>query len=82
MAKKRKNLMLKVSVWLTLGGLIFAISPILYTLIFGALWDDFQTASIALWGMYATVPLGGIITLIGLVLLVISLIRRRREPRP
>jgi len=78
MAPKRKTLLRKISLWLTLGGVIFAISPILYTLIFGALWNDFQGTSTSLWGLYATVPLGGIITLVGLVLLVVSIIRERK----
>jgi multisubunit Na+/H+ antiporter MnhB subunit len=78
MAPKQKTLLRKISLWLTLGGVIFAISPILYTLIFGALWNDFQGTSTSLWGLYATVPLGGIITLVGLVLLVVSIIRERK----
>jgi len=78
MAPKRKTLLRKISLWLTLGGVIFAISPILYTLIFGALWNDFQGTSTSLWGLYATVPLGGIIALVGLVLLVVSIIRERK----
>jgi len=81
-APKRKTLLRKISLWLTLGGVIFAISPILYTLIFGALWNDFQGASTSLWGLYATVPLGGIITLVGLALLVVSIMRERKERRP
>ena len=63
-----------------LGGALLAISPLLIILIFGALQNDFESQAPALWALIATVPYGGIIALVGLVLLVVSLIRRRGEP--
>ena len=89
MVEKRKNLLLKVSVWLTLGGVFFAFGPLLLALLLGGLAGDFESAfdegdgfGASIWLMIVTLPLGGIIALVGLVLLVVSLIRRMREPRP
>lgn len=89
MVEKRKNLLLKVSVWLTLGGVFFAFGPLLLALLLGGLSGDFESAfdegdgfGALIWLMIVTLPLGGIIALVGLVLLVVSLIRRMREPRP
>ena len=83
-APKRKNSMLKISVWLTLGGALFAFGPLLLALILGALSGDSQSAfnegegyGGLIWLMFYTVPLGAITVLVGLVLLVVSLIRRR-----
>ena len=87
MAPKRKKSMVKISVWLTLGGVVFAFSPILLALILGALSGDSDSAfnegegfGGLIWLMFYTVPLGAIVVLVGLVLLVVSLIRRRGEP--
>ena len=85
-APKRKKSMVKTSVWLTLGGAVFAFSPILLALILGGLSGDSQSAfdegegyGGLVWLMFYTLPLGAIIVLVGLVLLVVSLIRRRGE---
>lgn len=86
-AEKRKKSMVKISVWLTLGGTVFAFSPILLALILGTLSGDPDSAynegegyGGLIWLMFYTFPLGAIIVLVGLVLLVVSLIRRRGEP--
>ena len=87
--EKRKSSMLKISVWLTLGGALFAFGPLLFALLLGGLSGDFESAfnegdgfGAFIWLMIVTLPLGAIIALVGLVLLVVSLIRRTREPRP
>ncbi len=82
MAPKRKTLLRKISLWIMLGGALIAISPLLSILIFGALQRDFESQAPALWALIATVPYGGMIALVGLVLLVVSIIRERKEPRP
>ena len=86
---KRKSSMLKISVWLTLGGALFAFGPLLLALLLGGLSGDFESAfnegdgfGAFIWLMIVTLPLGAIIAIVGLVLLVVSLIRRTREPRP
>ena len=86
-APKRKKSMVKISLWLTLGGALFAFAPILLALILGALSGDSDSAfnegegfGGLIWLMFYTVPLGAIVVLVGLVLLVVSLIRRRGEP--
>ncbi len=82
MAPKRKTLLRKISLWIMLAGALIAISPLLSILIFGALQRDFESQAPALWALIATVPYGGMIALVGLVLLVVSIIRERKEPRP
>ena len=82
MAPKRKTLLRKISLWIMLAGALIAISPLLSILIFGALQRDFESQAPALWALIATVPYGGLIALVGLVLLVVSIIRERKEPRP
>ena len=78
MVEKRKTLLRKISLWIMLGGALIAISPLLIILIFGALQNDFESQAPALWALIATVPYGGIIALVGLVLLVVSIIRERK----
>ena len=78
MVEKRKTLLRKISLWIMLGGALLAISPLLIILIFGALQNDFESQAPALWALIATVPYGGIIALVGLVLLVVSIIRERK----
>ena len=78
MVEKRKTLLRKISLWIILGGALLAISPLLIILIFGALQNDFESQAPALWALIATVPYGGIIALVGLVLLVVSIIRERK----
>lgn len=87
MAPKRKKSMVKISVWLTLAGAIFAFGPLLLAQILGALsgdpdsaFDEGEGYGGLVWLMFYTLPLGAIIVLVGLVLLVVSLIRRRGEP--
>lgn len=88
-APKRKKSMVKISVWLSLGGAVFAFSPILLALTLGALSGDSESAfnegsgfGALIWLMFFTFPIGAIVVLVGLVLLVVSLIRRRRAPGP
>ena len=78
MVEKRKTLLRKISLWIMLGGALIAISPLLIILIFGALQNDFESQAPALWALIATVPYGGIIALVGLVLLVVSIISERK----
>ena len=78
MVEKRKTLLRKISLWIMLAGALIAISPLLIILIFGALQNDFESQAPALWALIATVPYGGMIALVGLVLLVVSIIRERK----
>lgn len=85
-APKRKKSMVKISLWLTLGGALFAFGPLLLAQILGALSGDPDSAfnegegfGGLIWLMFYTVPLGAIVVLVGLVLLVVSLIRGRGE---
>jgi hypothetical protein len=78
--------MVKISLWLTLGGALFAFGPLLLAQILGALSGDPDSAfnegegfGGLIWLMFYTVPLGAIVVLVGLVLLVVSLIRGRGE---
>ena len=76
--EKRKKSMVRISVWLTLGGAVFAFAPILLASILDSFSEDI--ASLMVYLAFYTLPLGAIIVLVGLVLLVVSLIRRRGEP--
>ena len=77
-APKRKKSMVRISVWLTLGGAVFAFAPILLASILDSFSEDI--AALMVYLAFYTLPLGAIIVLVGLVLLVVSLIRRRGEP--
>jgi hypothetical protein len=76
--EKRKKSMVRISVWLTLGGAVFAFAPILLASILDSFSEDI--AALMVYLAFYTLPLGAIIVLVGLVLLVVSLIRRRGEP--
>ena len=78
MVEKRKKSMVRISVWLTLGGAVFAFAPILLASIRDSFSEDI--AALMVYLTFYTFPLGAIIVLVGLVLLVVSLIRRRGEP--
>ena len=78
MVEKRKKSMVRISVWLTLGGAVFAFAPILLASILDSFSEDI--AALMVYLTFYTFPLGAIIVLVGLVLLVVSLIRRRGEP--
>ena len=76
--EKRKKSMVRISMWLTLGGAVFAFAPILLASILDSFSEDI--AALMVYLAFYTLPLGAIIVLVGLVLLVVSLIRRRGEP--
>ena len=88
--EKQKNSLLTISAWLTLGGALLAFGPLLLALILAGLTGDFPptfgesegVADQELWLVFVTLPLGGLIAVIGLVLLVVSLMRALRMPRP
>ena len=76
--EKRKKSMVRISVWLTLGGAVFAFAPFLLASILDSFSEDI--AALMVYLAFYTFPLGAVIVLVGLVLLVVSLIRRRGEP--
>ena len=89
MNEKRKNALLTVSVWLTLGGALLAFGPLLLALVLAGLTGDVESAydegdgfGSLMWLMFVTLPVGGITAIVGLILLVVSAIRALRKPRP
>ena len=77
--KTRMATQAKAGIWVLIGGVLFTISPLIFAFLFSAggnMFDESSGGGAAIWFMLMTIPVGGIVSIVGIVFIIMGNLKK------